>query len=96
MHWRALWLLWVWWGIWWLVWKILQMCWKIWWSRQVGCVQEDLYLGKGLDPVADLEVLLPLTVLREDLALKDSVLEGFSEMVLFLLLGQLLLLDQLF
>ena len=64
------------------------------------CGVESLYLEEGLDPVADLQVLLPLTFLMEDLALKDSalegcVLDGFSEF-LFLLLGQLLLLDQLF
>ena len=63
------------------------------------CVTEGLCLEEGLDPVPDLQVLLPLAVLMEDLALKDSilegfVLEGFSEF-LFLLLGQLFLLDQL-
>ena len=58
------------------------------------CAVEGLCLEEGLDPVAGLQVLLPLAVLMEDLALKDSVLEGFvlegfSEF-LFLLLGQLL------
>ena len=54
---------------------------------------EGLYLGDSLDPVADLQVLLPLMVLMEDLALKDCVLEGFAlegfSELLFLLLGQL-------
>ena len=64
------------------------------------CVVEGMYLEEGLDPVTDLLVLLPLMVLMEDLDLKDSVLEGFAlegfSEFLFLLFGQLLLLDQLF
>ena len=48
-----------------------------------------------------LQVLVPLMALMEDLALDGSVLEGFAlegfpEKVLFLLLGQVLLLDKLF
>ena len=35
----------------------------------------------GLNPVAGLQVLLPLAVLMEDFALEGFVLEGFTEKV---------------
>ena len=69
------------------------------------CVVRDLYLEgfvdqKGLDPVPGLHILLLLLVLMKDLALEDSVLEGFAfkgfSEILFLLLDQLLLLDEIF
>ena len=41
------------------------------------CAVEDLCLEEGLDPVAGLQVLLPLVVLMEGLALEDSVLQAF-------------------
>ena len=68
-------------------------------------MEEGLYLEgfvgyEELDFVLDPMVLSLLMVLMEDLALEGSVLEGFAlegfSEILFLLLDQLLLLDQIF